>query len=85
MFCALCGDHARHVKSPVADLRRKTCPRFPAGVIHRGCCAQEPCSDVDARGHVRCMWEQGGKERLLEALTARARAGPSAAGSEGRA
>lgn len=54
------------------DLRRKDCPRFAAdgagGVIHRGCCAKEPCSDIDARGHVRCGWETGGKERLLASL-----------------
>lgn len=68
MFCSLCGQHARHAKSPVPDLRRKMCPRFPEGVIHRGCCALEPCSDVDARGQVRCMWEHGGKERLAESL-----------------
>ena len=81
MFCSLCGQHARHPKSPLPDLRRKSCPRFPAGVtrsisegiaepkfgaVHRGCCSLEPCSEVDARGHVRCMWEQGGRERLLE-------------------
>lgn len=67
-FCALCGTHARHPKSPEADLRRKECPRFAhlgdAGVVHRGCCAAEPCSEVDARGHVRCAWDRGGKERL---------------------
>lgn len=71
-FCQLCGDHARHPKSPAVDLRRKPCPRFPEpGVVHRGCCAAEPCSDTDARGHVRCGWEHGGKERLLAALAAR--------------
>ena len=64
MFCSLCGQHARHPKSPVPDLRRKACPRFPSGVIHRGCCAGEPCSDTDARGHVRCGWDRGGRERL---------------------
>lgn len=64
MFCSLCGDHARHPKSPVADLRRKECPRFAGGVIHRGCCALQPCSELDARGHVRCGWEHGGRERL---------------------
>jgi hypothetical protein len=64
MFCTLCGQHARHPKSPEADLRRKTCPRFPGQVIHRGCCAKEACSGTDARGHVRCMWELGGRERL---------------------
>lgn len=70
MFCALCGQHARHAKSPVPDLRRKTCPRFPAQVIHRGCCAKEPCSEINARGQVRCGWETGGKERLLEVRSA---------------
>ncbi|MEA3199126.1 MAG: hypothetical protein QOE90_554 [Thermoplasmata archaeon] len=64
MFCALCGQHARHPKSPVLELRRKECPRFPDGVIHRGCCAGEVCSFLDSRGHVRCGWEIGGKERL---------------------
>ncbi|HET6403558.1 MAG TPA: hypothetical protein VFH78_02830 [Candidatus Thermoplasmatota archaeon] len=60
------------------DLRRKSCPRFPDGVIHRGCCAQEPCSDIDARRQVRCMWERGGKERLAEArLKERAPGAPS--------
>lgn len=68
VFCGLCGDHARHPKSPAVDLRRKPCPRFPEGVVHRGCCAREPCSDIDARGHVRCGWETGGKERLLAHL-----------------
>ena len=67
-FCELCGDHARHPKSPQVDLRRKECPRFPGGVIHRGCCAKEVCSDIDARGHVRCGWEFGGKERYLASL-----------------
>lgn len=80
LFCSLCGQHARHAKSPIADLRRKLCPRFPdgatrslsegpaqaqLGVVHRGCCAQEPCSQTDGLGHVRCMWEKGGRERLL--------------------
>ena len=91
MFCGLCGDHARHPKSPQVDLRRKDCPRFPhrdaprrvsalpsaegrGGVVHRGCCAAEPCSDIDARGHVRCGWETGGKERLLASLIERERA-----------
>lgn len=64
MFCSLCGDHARHAKSPEADLRRKGCPRFPGGVIHRGCCAQEVCSERDTRDHVRCGWDKGGRERL---------------------
>lgn len=94
MFCSLCGQHARHAKSPVPDLRRKTCPRFSGGairgasdgrecaVVHRGCCALEPCSEIDARGQVRCMWEHGGRERLIEfarvstdAAAARARYG----------
>lgn len=68
MFCSLCGDHARHGKSPHVELRRKTCPRFPGAFIHRGCCAREACSTVDARGHVRCGWEAGGRERLAAAL-----------------
>jgi hypothetical protein len=65
------------------DLRGKECPRFPRGAarsdgdgravsqygtIHRGCCAKEVCSDIDARGHVRCGWEFGGKERYLATL-----------------
>jgi len=70
MFCSLCGQHARHAKSPIPDLRRKECPRFADEVIHRGCCAKEICSEVDERGHVRCMWEQGGRERLAEARLA---------------
>lgn len=66
MQCGLCGDHARHPKSPAADLRRKDCPRFaPSGVVHRGCCAKEPCSVVDARGFVYCAWANGGRERYL--------------------
>lgn len=69
MFCALCGQHARHPKSPETELRRKECPRFTTtstpAVVHRGCCAKEPCSDTDDRGHVRCAWTHGGKERLL--------------------
>lgn len=112
MFCSLCGQHARHPKSPVPDLRRKECPRFPAsashapnevrtnplyasqfpagnrlapgdsssrerlrslairtdpppGVVHRGCCADEVCSGIDGRGHVRCMWTLGGREQLM--------------------
>ena len=68
MFCSLCGDHARHSKSPQVDLRRKECPRFEDGVIHRGCCAKEVCSDIDARGHVRCGWLVGGRERFLAEL-----------------
>jgi hypothetical protein len=78
LFCSLCGDHARHSKSPQVDLRRKECPRFPHEVIHRGCCAKEVCSDIDARGHVRCGWLVGGKERYLAELHERelnARAG----------
>ena len=55
-FCAFCGDHARHPKSPQVDLRRKACPRHPDDIIHRGCCATETCSRTDERGHVRCMW-----------------------------
>lgn len=82
MFCALCGDHARHAKSPRIELRRKECPRFPGGVIHRGCCAGEPCSLLDTRGHVRCGWDAGGRERLaahlhaLEGRSAQAGLGP---------
>lgn len=72
MFCALCGQHARHPKSPVPELRRKDCPRFADGVIHRGCCAGEACSFVDRRGHVRCGWETGGKERVEHVLRLRA-------------
>lgn len=64
MFCALCGQHARHPKSPVPELRRKECPRFEGAVIHRGCCAGEICSYIDRRGHVRCGWEIGGRERV---------------------
>lgn len=69
MFCALCGQHARHPKSPETELRRKECPRFTTGigapaVVHRGCCAKEACSDTDGRGHVRCAWWHGGKERV---------------------
>lgn len=71
MFCALCGQHARHTKSPETELRRKECPRFATphapAVVHRGCCANEPCSDTDGRGHVRCAWNHGGKERLAQA------------------
>lgn len=78
MFCSLCGQHARHPKSPEPDLRRKTCPRFPDGVIHRGCCAKEVCSEIDGRGHVRCMWEMGGRERLLLTAPGRARLAPTA-------
>lgn len=79
MFCSLCGQHARHPKSPVPDLRRKACPRFPGGVIHRGCCALEACSEHDARGHVRCGWERGGRERILESPTGPGRAPPAEA------
>lgn len=65
------------------DLRRKDCPRFategPGGVVHRGCCAKEPCSDIDARGHVRCGWENGGKERLLAAIIEKDRSGEACA------
>lgn len=82
MFCALCGQHARHAKSPVPDLRRKSCPRFPSQVIHRGCCAKELCSDTNARGQVRCMWDAGGRERLAMA-PARAPPGPEAAATTG--
>jgi hypothetical protein len=71
VFCQLCGAHARHPKSPALDLRRKECPRFPGEVIHRGCCAKEVCCDIDARGHVRCGWENGGKERFLAQLVER--------------
>lgn len=81
MFCALCGDHARHPKSPEAELRRKECPRFAAGaepgVVHRGCCAREACSETDSRGHVRCGWARGGKERHLDALKLAARGAPT--------
>lgn len=71
MFCALCGQHARHPKSPETELRRKECPRFTTSgasipaVVHRGCCAKEVCSDTDGRGHVRCAWAHGGRERVL--------------------
>jgi hypothetical protein len=82
MFCSLCGDHARHPKSPEVDLRRKECPRFPGGVIHRGCCQKEVCSDLDARGHVRCGWELGGKERYLASLIDAERGAASRRGPE---
>lgn len=69
MFCSLCGDHARHPKSPEAALRRKDCPRFATehgpGVVHRECCGREACSETDTRGHVRCAWDRGGRERVL--------------------
>lgn len=80
MFCALCGDHARHPKSPETALRRKECPRFTVpgapAVVHRGCCANEVCSDTDGRGHVRCAWMNGGKERVQE-MERRKRAAPA--------
>ena len=73
MFCALCGRHARHPKSPEAELRRKECPRFSGptvgAVVHRGCCAQEVCSSTDDQGRVRCGWTHGGKERLAAMKT----------------
>lgn len=76
MFCALCGQHARHPKSPETELRRKECPRFTTGgsapaVVHRGCCAKEACSDTDGRGHVRCAWAHGGKERVEQGIALR--------------
>ncbi|HVL49778.1 MAG TPA: hypothetical protein VM889_14570 [Candidatus Thermoplasmatota archaeon] len=63
--CGRCGGHARNPKSPARELQRRACPRYPTGSVHRGCCALEACSEKDARGHVRCAWARGGRERVL--------------------
>lgn len=60
-FCGDCGAHARSAASRERDLRARDCPRW--GVVHHGCCERAVCSDVDARGHVRCAWWRGGRER----------------------
>lgn len=78
MFCGLCGQHARHAKSPETDLRRKECPRFVGGVVHRGCCAREACSAVDRGGRVRCDFFSGGRERLAAARGVQRVASPAA-------
>lgn len=54
--CEACGGHARRPDSPEKDLRGRDCPKF--GHVHRGCCREEACSTVDARGAVRCGWDQ---------------------------
>lgn len=54
--CEACGGHARRPDSPELDLRGRDCPKY--GTVHRGCCADEPCSEEDAAGAVRCGWDR---------------------------
>ena len=78
-FCGSCGSLARHAQSVARDLRGRECPRW--GTVHRGCCATAVCSETDARGHVRCAWARGGKERAaLEDARPRAEGEAGAAG-----